>query len=285
MYEFFIAPFIAFAFLKKALVACLALSLGCAPVGVLLVLRRMSLLGDALSHSIMPGVAIGYLVAGLSLPVMGIGGIIAGLGIAFLATFVTRHTQLQEDASFVGLYLIALAFGTILISLKGNSVDLTHILFGTILSVNTPALILIALITTLTLLTLAVIYRPLILECFDPGFMKALGAKGALYHTLFMALVVLNMVAAFQGLGILMALGLMMLPAVSARFWAQQIWSLWTAAFAIAFVSGYLGLVFSYHFELPSGPAIILVAGVFYFVSLTVGRHGSLLTRKNTGSS
>ncbi|MCE2951811.1 MAG: metal ABC transporter permease [Alphaproteobacteria bacterium] len=285
MYDIFIAPFASFIFLKKALVACLALSLGCAPVGVLLVLRRMSLMGDALSHSIMPGVAIGYLIAGLSLPVMGIGGIIAGLGIAFLATFVTRHTQLQEDASFVGLYLIALAFGTILISLKGNSVDLTHILFGTILSVNTPALLLIAIITTLTLLTLAVIYRPLILECFDPGFMKALGAKGAFYHTLFMALVVLNMVAAFQGLGILMALGLMMLPAVAARFWAQQIWSLWTAAFAIAFVSGYLGLVFSYHFELPSGPAIILVAGVFYFVSLTLGRHGSLLTRKNTGSS
>jgi zinc/manganese transport system permease protein len=280
MYDFFITPFESYLFLKRALVACIALSLGCAPVGVLLVLRRMSLMGDALSHSIMPGVAVGYLIAGLSLPIMGMGGIIAGLAIAFFATFVTRHTQLQEDASFVGFYLIALALGTILISLKGSSLDLTHILFGTILSVNDTSLVLIAGITSLTLVTLAVIYRPLILECFDPAFMRALGAKGGLYHGLFMALVVLNMVSAFQGLGILMALGLMMLPAVAARFWAKEIWSLCAIAAIFAFISGYLGLVLSYHYELPSGPAIILVAGVFYIVSLVIGPHGSLLRTK-----
>ena len=280
MYDFFITPFESYLFLKRALVACIALSLGCAPVGVLLVLRRMSLMGDALSHSIMPGVAVGYLIAGLSLPIMGVGGIIAGLAIAFFATFVTRHTQLQEDASFVGFYLIALALGTILISLKGNSLDLTHILFGTILSVNDTSLLLIAGITSLTLVTLAVIYRPLILECFDPAFMRALGANGGLYHGAFMALVVLNMVSAFQGLGILMALGLMMLPAVAARFWAKEIWSLCAIAASLAFVSGYLGLVLSYHYELPSGPAIILVAGVFYLVSLVMGPHGSLLRTK-----
>lgn len=280
MYDFFITPFESYLFLKRALVACIALSLGCAPVGVLLVLRRMSLMGDALSHSIMPGVAVGYLIAGLSLPIMGMGGIIAGLAIAFFATFVTRHTQLQEDASFVGFYLIALALGTILISLKGSSLDLTHILFGTILSVNDTSLVLIAGITSLTLVTLAVIYRPLILECFDPAFMRALGAKGGLYHGVFMALVVLNMVSAFQGLGILMALGLMMLPAVAARFWAKEIWSLCAIAAIFAFISGYLGLVLSYHYELPSGPAIILVAGVFYIVSLVIGPHGSLLRTK-----
>jgi len=280
MYDFFVAPFESYLFLKRALVACIALSLGCAPVGVLLVLRRMSLMGDALSHSIMPGVAIGYLIAGLSLPIMGIGGIIAGLAIAFFATFVTRHTQLQEDASFVGFYLIALALGTILISLKGSSLDLTHILFGTILSVNDNSLLLIAIITSLTLVTLAIIYRPLILECFDPAFMRALGANGGLYHGIFMGLVVLNMVSAFQGLGILMALGLMMLPAVAARFWAKEIWSLCAIAASFAFISGYLGLVVSYHYELPSGPAIILVAGVFYIISLVIGPHGSLLRTK-----
>jgi zinc/manganese transport system permease protein len=118
MYDYFIEPFTSYAFLRRALVACLALSAGCAPVGVLLVLRRMSLMGDALSHSVMPGVAIGYLIAGLSLPAMGVGGFIAGLLVAFLATLVTRYTQLKEDASFVGFYLIALAMGTVIISLK-----------------------------------------------------------------------------------------------------------------------------------------------------------------------
>ena len=276
LYDYFIAPYASYLFLKRALVACLALSMGCAPVGVLLVLRRMSLMGDALSHSIMPGVAIGYLIAGLSLSVMGIGGIIAGLIIAFLATMVTRYTQLQEDASFVGFYLIALASGTVIISLKGSSIDLTHILFGTILGVNGASLLLVASITTVSLLILAIIYRPLIIECFDPTFMRSIGGMGSFYHVLFMGLVVINMVAAFQALGILMALGMMMLPAVAARFWAREIWSLFGIAFGIALFSGYLGLLFSYHYTLPSGPSIILVSGSFYIISLCLGSYGSL---------
>lgn len=282
MYSYFIEPFITYAFLKKALIACVALSMGCAPVGLLLVLRRMSLMGDALSHSIMPGVAIGYLVAGLSLPIMGLFGLVAGLFVAFIATFVTRRTGLQEDASFVGFYLIALALGTVIISLKGSNLDLTHILFGTILSVTGESLILIASITTLTLITLAIIYRPLVMECFDPTFMKGLGAKGGLYHAVFMGLVVLNMVAAFQGLGILMALGLVMLPAVSAKFWAKHIWSMCGLACALAFVSAYLGLVLSYHYRLPSGPSIILVAGVFYIASLIFGSQSTLTQKRST---
>ncbi|MCA0369483.1 MAG: metal ABC transporter permease [Proteobacteria bacterium] len=281
MYSYFIEPFVTYAFLKKALVACVALSMGCAPVGLLLVLRRMSLMGDALSHSIMPGVAVGYLIAGLSLPIMGIGGFLAGLFVAFIATFVTRRTGLQEDASFVGFYLIALALGTVIISVKGSSLDLTHILFGTILSVTSESLLLIAGITTFTLLTLAVIYRPLIMECFDPTFMKGLGAKGGYYHATFMGLVVLNMVAAFQGLGILMALGLVMLPAVSAKFWAKHIWSMCALASLIAFISAYMGLVLSYHYRLPSGPSIILVAGVFYLASLLFGNQSILRDRRS----
>lgn len=276
LYDYFIAPYESYLFLKRALVACLALAMGCAPVGVLLVLRRMSLMGDALSHSIMPGVAVGYLIAGLSLPIMGLGGILAGLVVAFLATMVTRYTQLQEDASFVGFYLIALATGTVIISLKGSNIDLTHILFGTILGVNGASLLFVASITTVSLLVLAIVYRPLILECFDPTFMRSIGGYGSFYHILFMGLVVLNMVAAFQALGILMALGMMMLPAVAARFWAREIWSLFCIAFMVALFSGYLGLLISYHYTLPSGPSIILVSGTLYMVSLCVGPYGSL---------
>tara|TARA_A100000171_G_C2136967_1_gene151079 strand:- start:806 stop:1657 length:852 start_codon:yes stop_codon:yes gene_type:complete len=276
MYDYFVAPYESYLFLKRALVACFALSMGCAPVGVLLVLRRMSLMGDALSHSIMPGVAVGYLIAGLSLPVMGLGGIVAGLIVAFLATMVTRYTQLQEDASFVGFYLIALSTGTVIISLKGSNIDLTHILFGTILGVNGASLVLVASITTISLLVLAIVYRPLILECFDPTFMRSIGGHGSFYHVLFMGLVVLNMVAAFQALGILMALGMMMLPAVAARFWAREIWGLFSVAFFVALFSGYFGLLISYHYTLPSGPSIILVSGALYIVSLFVGPYGSL---------
>jgi zinc/manganese transport system permease protein len=277
MYHFFIDPFIAYSFLNKALVVCLILSLSCSPIGVILVLRRMSLLGDALSHSVLPGVAIGYMIGGLSLVAMGIGGLLAGLLVALLATLVSRYTHLREDASFVGFYLIALALGAILISLKGNTVDLMHILFGDILSVSKPSVIFMASITTFTLLTLAIIYRPLVIECFDPIFMKSIGAHGTFYHVIFMFLVVINMVSAFQALGTLMALGLVMLPAIAARFWTVQLWRIMLLSTAISLISSYIGLVLSYHYNWPSGPAISLIAGLIYIVSLLIGRNGSVL--------
>lgn len=277
MSDFLITPFQDFPFLRKALIASFSLSLSCAPVGVLLVLRRMSLMGDALSHSVLPGVAIGYLIGGLSLPAMGLGGMIAGLLVALMATFVSRYTVLKEDASFVGFYLIALAIGAVIVSLKGSQVDLIHILFGSILAVNNVSLALIAGISTLTLLVLAVIYRPLLIECFDPVYMRAMGARGGLYHFLFMGLVVFNMIAAFQALGTLMALGLMMLPAICARFWTREVWSMFILAFIIALFSGYLGLIFSFYYQWPSGPSIILVAGMIYLFSVCFGRQGSLI--------
>ena len=280
MYEFFIEPFATYPFLRRALIACIALSLGCAPVGVLLVLRRMSLMGDALSHSVLPGVALGYLFMGLSLPAMGIGGMFSGLIVALLASFISRKTVLKEDASFVGFYLIALALGAILVSVKGKNIDLMHILFGSILAVDKASLLLIASITSVSLFMMALIFRPLILECFDPVFMASIGGRGSLYHLIFMGLVVLNMVSAFQALGTLMALGMMMLPAITARFWAREIWALYLIAILVAILSGFLGLVFSYHYGWPSGPSIILTAGILYLITVILGPYGSLRCRR-----
>lgn len=279
MYEFFIEPFAEYLFLKRALVCCLALSLACAPVGVLVVLRRMSLMGDALSHSILPGVAIGFLISGLSLPAMSIGGFVSALVVALLAGVVSRTTLLREDASLVGFYLISLAFGSLIVSIKGSNVDLMHILFGTILAVDQPALLMIAIISSVTLFIGAIIYRPLIIECFDSHFMKSLGAWGGFYHGAFIVLIVMCMVAAFQALGALMALGLMMLPAISARFWARDIWHMFLVSFFIAITSSYFGLLMSYHFQWPSGPSIVLLAGAAYITSLVFGRFGSIRQR------
>ncbi len=283
LFAFFLAPFQDFLFMRHALVACLALALGCGPVGVLLVLRRMSLVGDALSHAVLPGAALGFLFAGLSLYAMTIGGLIAGLVVALLAGAVTRLTSLREDASFAALYLISLASGVLIVSLRGSSIDLIHVLFGTILAVDDAALILVAAITTVTLLILALIYRPLLVECFDPGFLRSVGGKGAAMHFIFLVLVVLNLVAGFQALGTLMAVGLMMVPAVSARFWARQVWSTALAAVVIAMLSGYTGLLLSFHVNLPSGPSIILTAGCCYVFSVAFGVHGSIYGRHRKG--
>ena len=270
-------PFIEFAFMRRALVGCLALSLGAPPIGVFLMLRRMSLMGDAMSHAILPGAAVGFLVAGgLSLPAMGLGGLIAGLSVALLSGLISRTTALREDASFATFYLTSLALGVLIVSLRGSNIDLLHVLFGTILAIDATALYLVGGIASFTLIMLALVYRPLVAECFDPGFLRAVAGRGSLYHFLFLFLVVLNLVAGFQALGTLMAVGLMMLPAAVARLWAQSLPAMFVTAAGTAVISGYLGLVASFHYGVASGPAIILTASIIYGVSLLVSPSGAL---------
>ncbi len=273
-YALLVAPFVEYGFMRRALVACLALGIGSGPIGVLLMLRRMSLVGDAMSHAILPGAAVGFLVAGLSLPAMGIGGMVAGLAVALLSGLVSRTTILREDASFASFYLASLALGVLIVSLRGSNIDLLHVLFGTILAIDDEALYLIASITSGTAIVLALVYRPLVVECFDPGFLRSVGGRGSLYHLLFLFLVVANLVAAFQALGTLMAVGLMMLPASVARLWATTLPAMMAVAAGVAVLSGFIGLVTSFHVSLASGPAIVLTASLFYFASLLVGRGG-----------
>nr|WP_218626632.1 metal ABC transporter permease [Pseudomonas sp. dw_358] len=262
--------------MRRALVACLALGLGSGPVGVLLMLRRMSLVGDAMSHAVLPGAAVGFLFGGLSLPAMGFGGLVAGLAVALLAGLVSRLTALREDASFASFYLTSLAAGVMIVSLHGSNVDLLHVLFGTILAIDADAIRLVAGIASFTLVLLALIYRPLVMECFDPGFLRAVGGRGSLYHVLFLLLVVLNLVSGFQALGTLMAVGMMMLPATAARFWATSLSALMLISTLIATLSGFIGLIVSYHLGVASGPAIVLSASAFYAFSVLFGRTGIL---------
>jgi len=276
LYDLALSPFAEFGFMRRALVGCLALALGGGPIGTFLVIRRMSLMGDALSHAVLPGAALGFIFGGLSLPAMSLGGAGAGLAVALLSGLVTRLTPLREDASFAAFYLISLALGVLLVSTHGSNVDLLHLLFGSILAIDTGALVLVGAIATISLLSLAVIWRPLVVECFDPGFLRAVGGRGGLVHTIFLALVVLNLVAGFQALGTLMAVGLMMLPAAAARFWVGELWALSAASSGLALMSGFLGLLLSYHLDLPSGPSIVLVAGLAYFISVLFGRRDSL---------
>ena len=279
MHDILFAPFIEFGFLRRALVGCLALSVSAPVLGVFLVLRRMSLTADVLAHGALPGVALGFLLAGLSAPVLWFGGLVAGLLVAVGAGALSRATGGREDATLTALYLVALGLGVALVSMGGSAADLSHILFGSVLGVDDAALLLMAGVASVTLVVLAFAWRPLVLECFDPAFAAAAGARGGAWHLVFQGLVVVNVLSAFQALGTLMAVGLMMLPAIAARHWARQVGGLAYAAVGIAAGASVVGLLLSYHADVPTGPAIVLVAGAAWAFSVLAGPVDGLLSR------
>jgi len=276
LYDTLIAPFAEFEFMRRALVGVAALALGAGPIGVFLMLRRMSLVGDAMAHAILPGAAIGFLVAGLNPLAMTAGGLIAGFTVALAAGLIARVTELKEDAALAAFYLLSLALGVAIVSLKGTNIDLLHVLFGSVLALDDQTLLLIVGNATVTLTVLALIYRPLVIECVDPGFLRSVSRTGAPAHLAFLALVVVNLVSGFHALGTLLAVGIMMLPAAIGRFWARDMTLMILIAAGSGAFSGYLGLLISFHTGTPSGPAIILVAGALYVLSVVFGKVGGL---------
>ncbi len=284
-YAIFVDPFVEFAFMRRALVATLALALGSAPLGVFLNLRRMGLMGDALSHAILPGVAAGFWVVGLSLWAMTLGGLLAGLLVTTLAASLSRHTMQEHNTSMSAVYLSALALGVGMVSARGTPLDLLHILFGSALGVDKPGLFLAAGVASASVLLLAVVYRGLVLDTFDPLFLRV-GDRGtragaarypAVWQQVFLFLVVANLVVGFQTLGTLMSIGLMMLPAAAARLWHPTLPEQLVHAVTQAALSGYAGLLVSYHLGTASGPTIIGCASLLYFGSVLLAPGGGLV--------
>lgn len=279
MWDLAIAPFPEFAFMQRALAGALMLSLSACPVGVFLMLRRMSLTGDAMAHAILPGAAAGFLIYGLQIWPMTLGGLIAGAVVAVGAGAVARLTVQHEDASMAAFYLISLSVGVVMVSLRGSSVDLMHVLFGTVLALDDAALVLIGLVLAVTALSLGLLWRALMAECLDPLFLRSVSGMGTVVHFGFLALVVLNLVAGFQALGTLLAVGLMILPAAAARFWTQAVLPMVALSVTIGAASSAAGLLLSYHLSMPSGPSITLSAGAVYLLSVLIAPRGLLMPR------
>ena len=276
-----LGPFSEYVFMQRALIGSLAMCLGAVPVGLFMSLRRMSLTGDAMAHAILPGAAIAYLLSGLSLIGLTVGGLVAGLVVAALAGWVARSTHLKEDTSLAAFYLISLALGVLVISLKRSNIDLFHVLFGNILALDNAALGLLASIGSISLLLLAVLYRPLVIECVDPAFLRRSGSASSIAHYGFLFLMVINLVAGFHALGTLMAIGIMILPAAAARFWAKTLDSILIISMLMSFAGCYTGLLLSFYLDLPAGPAIILCLGMVYMASLFIGLNGGMLVKHN----
>src|SRR5271169_3053878 len=248
-YALIVEPFATLAFMRAALVACVALALANGAVGTLLVLRRMSLDGDVLGHAVMPGAAVGFLYAGPSPTWLSLGGLASGLAVAALAGLITGGRP-RHDAGLVAFYLVALSLGVVLVAWRGSNVDVMRVLFGTVLAIDQRALLQIAAVSSVIVLVIAALYRPLAVGAFDPAFLRAVGTR-APYGAVFLAVVVLALVASFQAFGTLLGVAASMALATG---------------FGLA--ASVAGLLVSYHDNLPSGPAIVLAGGLLFGISL-----------------
>lgn len=271
-------PFLNYGFMRRAIVSCCALSISMTPIGIFLMLRRMSFMGDALSHAILPGVALSYFFFGISFIMMSIGGFISGLIVAIFYNWIHENTSLYKDAILSGLYLGFLSFGVILVSMQESDMNLLNLLFGSILLINMYTVMCIGVISTITVFGMAFFYRALVIETFDSDFLKGNSIiSSRVIQFFFSLMVVLNLIASLRVTGTLMAVGLMILPGLSARCWVKSLVNMLLLSFCIALVCSWTGLLIAFYWLLPAGPMIVLCVSIILFISILFGKNEGIL--------
>jgi zinc/manganese transport system permease protein len=275
LHDLILAPF-SYEFMRRGLLSAMLLGVSGGLLGCVLVLRRLALMGDALSHSLLPGVAVAWLLFGTSTSALFFGGLVAGLLTALGSALLSRLTRVKEDAAFGSLFIVFFGLGVALISKLPTRINLADFLFGNVLGVGSADLRLAGAVSAGTVALFAIFYRSILLETFDPVFHRATGGRGGLVHLGFLTLTVLNLVAAMQTMGIVLALGLFLLPAVSAYLWCDRFVSMLLLSIGIALAGSILGILVSFHAGLASGAAIVLCLGAFFFVSVLFSpRYGA----------
>lgn len=282
LWTILVTPFSEYAFMRSALVACVALAVASGPLGTLLLLRRMGLVGGILSHAVMPGAAVGFALAGSAFAVLSTGGLVTGSAVVLLMILGTRFGAQREDASLAAFYFASIGLGVLIVSLRGTNLDLMHVLLGTVLAIDVPTLILIVAISSVVVAVLALVFRPLAIQSFDPAYLRTMGGSDSAWRVIFLILVVLDLVAGFQAFGTLLAGVPLLLPAAAARCWARRIGPLVGVSIGFGMAAGYVGLLVSYHLNVPSGPAIACAAALVYAVSALVPASHMLVRALNT---
>ena len=268
-------------FMRRALVGGALIGFTNGFLGTFIVLRRMSLMADALSHSMLPGLALGLLVAGgLSASGLFLGGITAAFLVALGAMLLARTSRLKEDASLAILYTVAFSAGVVLLQFVPTPVDLKHWLFGDILGIGDADLWIAYGVTLAVVPGLLLVLRPLVLTLFDPMVARSQGVKVDALHVLLIAASVLAMISSAQAVGVILMLGLLVAPAATLYLLTDNFSTMLWGGAALGTVGSVFGLVLSYRFEkVPSGAAIVLVLGVCFLAAWAFGPRYGLLAR------
>mgnify|MGYP003361725067 FL=1 len=260
-------------FLQSALITAIMVGVMSGMIGSFIILRGMSMMGDAISHAVLPGVAVAYM---LGINVM-IGASVFGILAAGLIGLVASKSKIKTDTSIGIVFSAFYALGFILISLAESSTNLHHILFGNILAVSDTDMMTTTVVLGLVILFVVFFYKELLITSFDPTFAQTYGFRVQILHYALMLVLTLVTVSALQTVGIILVVAMLITPAATAFLWTDRLGVMLGLAATIGAVASIVGLYFSYTFNWASGPAIVLVTAVLFGISFVVSPKQALL--------
>jgi manganese/iron transport system permease protein len=271
--DLLLEPF-AYPFMLRALGAALIVGVTCPTLGTYVVLRGMAFFGDALAHIILPGVVIAFL---LGWP-LGVGALIVGVTAALLIGFISKRTKIREDAAIGVVFAGAFALGIALLSVQRSyAVDLSHILFGNLLGVSSADLWIAGILGGIVILTIFVFYKEFLVLSFDPILASTLRLPVSFLQNLLLVLLAIVIVVSIQAVGVALVLAMLVTPASAAYLLTRRLPTMMLISAIIGSVSALVGLGASYFFNLPSGPAIVLVETLVFLIVFLFGSRRSLI--------
>ena len=276
MIDFLVAPF-EFGFMQRAFVRGVLVGVICALVGTYVVLRGLAFVGDALAHAAFPGVVIAYLLKGN----IYVGATIFALATALAIGLVSRRGRVSYDTAIGILFAGAFALGVLLMStIHGYTVDLFSFLFGNVLGISTPDLLLVGILGAVVVLTIILFYKELLLLSFDPTVAEAMGYPVQALNYLLLGLIALTIVISIQAVGIILVVALLVTPSATAYLLTERFFRMMILGVVLAALAAVIGLYLSYYLNVASGAAIVLVSTCLFFLVLASRRLWTARTRQ-----
>ncbi|TAA73065.1 metal ABC transporter permease [Planococcus salinarum] len=272
----FIEGLIEYDFLQKALLTSIMVGIVCGVIGCFIILRGMALMGDAISHAVLPGVAISYAV-GIN---FFFGAVFTGVLTAIGIGFVSQHSRIKQDTSIGIMFTAAFALGVILITVLESSTDLYHILFGNVLAVRPSDVWITLAIGLIVLVSVYVFYKELLVTSFDPTMAEVYGLPVRLIHYFLMTLLTMVTVASLQTVGIVLVVAMLITPAATAYLLTDRLSVMIFLSAAIGASAAVIGLYFSFTYNLASGATIVLAATAIFFAAFLLSPKQGILWKK-----
>lgn len=262
-------------FLQKALFTSIMVGVICGVIGSFIILRGMALIGDAISHAVLPGVAISYMI-GIN---FFYGAVVTGMLTALGIGYINQNSRIKNDSAIGIMFSAAFAIGVILIAKANSSINLDRILFGNVLSVRSSDMWMTLIIGAIVLLTVIFFYKELLVSTFDPTFAAAYGLPNKLIHYVIMILLTMVTVASLQTVGVILVVAMLITPAATAYLLTNRLWVMIVMAALFGAVSSIIGLYYSFVYNLPSGAVIVLVATAIFLLAFFFSPKQGLLWR------